>query len=551
MEFDHTPNRPTILPQPAKAASVLLALALGLVVACTKAAQPPSPTPPVPPPTSATPEPPTAPSQTPYPTYTRYPTYTPAATAAPQATPTASAAERTPATATPTTPPEVTAVVTAERGLNLRAGPGTAYPRLGTVSQGAVVVLDARDPTGAWVRARVPPDDAQGWLAADYLDIQGSLAALAVSAAEIPDSEGAPPTQPQSTAALSAGVSVLPNHSSARDADGNVRLAGEVANDTTTTLAAVAVAADFFDATGAVVDTASTYTSLLYLPSHAKTCFELLADPPDWASYELRTLDYRTTGDDPTVNLTVAQQAGAFDPDTGKYTITGQIRNDGANRARHVQVVATLYNSAGNVAGCRTSHVDYVHLDPGQASYFAIELDAGDFGDDLADYRLQADGQLWQPDQQPGDAFAPTAATGMSVTRGHVAAAFEALGVTFAPLAGPRGAGYVVGSQEAGPTNVFVELIGPAEDLLYASVRIVAPAEDQANVAPSGTPYLETLMRAIVPDAEAGTQWLNTNLPVARSSGRVRAAYGDLLVTLTASELVNTESVSLAIEARR
>jgi len=85
------------------------------------------------------------------------------------------------ATSWPTATPgrAVSAVVTS-KGLNVRAGPGIGYQRLGAVGQGTELVLDGRDETGIWVHGQASGDDLTGWLSTGYLRINGDMMQLPV-----------------------------------------------------------------------------------------------------------------------------------------------------------------------------------------------------------------------------------------------------------------------------------------------------------------------------------------------------------------------------------
>lgn len=74
---------------------------------------------------------------------------------------------------------ELTAVVTA-RGLNVRAGPGVEYPRLGAVAGGTELSLTGRNEAGTWVRGSAEEEGLEGWLSADYMQIDGDVEALPV-----------------------------------------------------------------------------------------------------------------------------------------------------------------------------------------------------------------------------------------------------------------------------------------------------------------------------------------------------------------------------------
>ena len=104
-------------------------------------------------------------------------------------------AQDTAATPTPTAPalsPElrrrVEGKVTAY-GLNVRTGPGTAYPIVGGLSRDDVVEVVGKNAASTWLQIIHPAGaEGQAWIAAAYVDLSGSLAAVP----EVP----APPTPP-------------------------------------------------------------------------------------------------------------------------------------------------------------------------------------------------------------------------------------------------------------------------------------------------------------------------------------------------------------------
>lgn len=107
------------------------------------------------------------PTSSPTPTVVQAPTGTLAPTQAPSPT------------STSITPQELSAVVTA-RGLNVRAGPGPGYQRLGAVGQGTQLILDGRNRSGTWVHGRAPEAGLEGWLSNGYMDIAGDVMTLPV-----------------------------------------------------------------------------------------------------------------------------------------------------------------------------------------------------------------------------------------------------------------------------------------------------------------------------------------------------------------------------------
>jgi TolB protein len=62
--------------------------------------------------------------------------------------------------------------------LNVRAGPGTAYPIVGGLSLDDSVEVVGKDAAGDWLQIVCPAGEGQGWIAAAYADLTGSLTAV-------------------------------------------------------------------------------------------------------------------------------------------------------------------------------------------------------------------------------------------------------------------------------------------------------------------------------------------------------------------------------------
>jgi len=118
---------------------------------------------------SPTPSPTSTSTDTPTPTNTPTPADTPTPTLTPTGTP--------PPTDTPTPIPD--AVVNAE-ALNLRSGPGIVYDILAVLKQGDSLKVRGRNLVGDWLKV-IAPDGKEGWVAASLLEINLSLAGVAVA----------------------------------------------------------------------------------------------------------------------------------------------------------------------------------------------------------------------------------------------------------------------------------------------------------------------------------------------------------------------------------
>ncbi len=99
--------------------------------------------------------------------------------APPTATPTSAP------TATPTPTPATLKAVVVARGLNVRSGPSTDYPKLGHLKAGQEVEVVGRDPASGWLQI-VYPEAASGtaWISGKeaYVRLQGSLETVPIVA---------------------------------------------------------------------------------------------------------------------------------------------------------------------------------------------------------------------------------------------------------------------------------------------------------------------------------------------------------------------------------
>ena len=83
-------------------------------------------------------------------------------------------------------------VATEDEVLRVRSGPGTDYGILGRLQPGTELALLARSSDGSWFQIAYPADsDERGWVAGEFLEIQGSPDGLPVAQAS--------PTTPSST----------------------------------------------------------------------------------------------------------------------------------------------------------------------------------------------------------------------------------------------------------------------------------------------------------------------------------------------------------------
>lgn len=134
---------------------------------------------------------PLPPTKTPKPTFTATPAWTATPVIFPTATPIPATATPEP-TATPEIPPTATPEpgvhLTAGQNVNVRSGPGTNYPQIGTLQTGASHQVTAKNSDGSWVQFDLGGRAA--WVTASLVSLSGSLETVAI-AQDIP---APPPT---------------------------------------------------------------------------------------------------------------------------------------------------------------------------------------------------------------------------------------------------------------------------------------------------------------------------------------------------------------------
>jgi len=188
-------------------AGLVLALAAFVAAYSINAARVPESAPPVVAQLDAGQEEASAAEPTATPTETASPTATPSPTATQTPVPTATATQTPVPTASPSptmTPTEAPpALVIKADLLNVRSGPGAAYPRTGQVSAGESYRITGRDKDGAWWQISL--NDGGGWVIGEFVDASGPV--KAVSVVEVAP---APTQAPQAVAADSGGPAPRP-----------------------------------------------------------------------------------------------------------------------------------------------------------------------------------------------------------------------------------------------------------------------------------------------------------------------------------------------------
>jgi hypothetical protein len=194
-----------------------------------------------------------------------------------------------------------------------------------------------------------------------------------------------PTNTPVPTTPVPSEVRIL-SSSSYVDSDGFLRIVGEVQNGTSQNVESVEIAASLFDGDTLLL-TEVPYTALRIVRPGQRAPFSVLVVPPP-AGYDRYTLqvDWGTTPDQPPDGITILSHRIRAASSPGSRSIEGEVRNDSRGPLESVEIVATMYNSAGTVVAVGSGLASSDSLAAGQMSRFEIEVNQWN---DAARYELQ------------------------------------------------------------------------------------------------------------------------------------------------------------------
>jgi len=142
--------------------------------------------------TTHSPTPAAAPTTTPTPLPTGTPTIT--TTPLPTGTPTATVTPSPAWTPAPAHAPIDLPSGSATTGVNLRAGPGTQYDRIGSIAENEQVLIWFKTDNGEWYRIELLETGLAAWISADYIATDDPAAIPTIAPINIPSTPTLPPT---------------------------------------------------------------------------------------------------------------------------------------------------------------------------------------------------------------------------------------------------------------------------------------------------------------------------------------------------------------------
>jgi hypothetical protein len=187
------------------------------------------------------------------------------------------------------------------------------------------------------------------------------------------------------------GVYILDNSTTFIDPGGEQHFVGEVFNNTDELLQLVEITVNLYDAQDQLLTTGAAYTPMFTLPARARTCFDVALVPPAGTVRYAFAAPAYFTGGAAIPPMSLLNSAWAYDPASGGYGLSGQVRSDYSGTAKFVQSIGTLTNAQRQVLGCGFAFVDSTDLASGQISPFEITFSGRDYAD-VTGYRLQVDG---------------------------------------------------------------------------------------------------------------------------------------------------------------
>jgi hypothetical protein len=165
------------------------------------------------------------------------------------------------------------------------------------------------------------------------------------------------------------GVSVLSSDSWTDPLSSWLHTVGEVQNNTTGNVEWVKVVATYYDASGRVTNAHYNYVLLDVLGPGQKGPFKILTDNRPYSSYAFG-VEYRPTSNPPATGVPVLSSDSWSE--YGSLYIVGEVQNNTGSNVQYVQVIATFYDSLGQVTNVDWNSTMLRVLGPSQKVPFKI-----------------------------------------------------------------------------------------------------------------------------------------------------------------------------------
>jgi len=179
-----------------------------------------------------------------------------------------------------------------------------------------------------------------------------------------------PPTLPPE---IEKGLLIL-SHSTYVDTYGYFRVIGEVENIGKSNTEKNKITVTFYDEQGTLGLTGAGDCYLEIMKPGERSPFEIVfPSPPELKNYRL-TAEWEVTDTQPNREMTFKGVKSSTDAD-GRYTVTGEIVNEGLHIIENAMVLCTFYDGSGKVVTVGFTFPDTLPIKPGNSSTFTLVVE--------------------------------------------------------------------------------------------------------------------------------------------------------------------------------
>ena len=168
--------------------------------------------------------------------------------------------------------------------------------------------------------------------------------------------------------------------------DGDLYILGEAYNQTGSTIWIASVQITFNSDEEETIFNTSTEVTLL--PHGRKVAFHINAGPVEYDNYSL-DLQYMTMPSSPS-KIEMGIIGYSLELKNGIWHIQGLVENLAGKLDNHAQIVATLFDNHGQVAGVSSILIDAGDLGPGK--HIPFEISINDYSPNVSSYEVQVFG---------------------------------------------------------------------------------------------------------------------------------------------------------------
>jgi hypothetical protein len=171
--------------------------------------------------------------------------------------------------------------------------------------------------------------------------------------------------------------------------DGSLHIVGEIQNNFNAPLNQIEIQASIFS-NGILIDSVKSDSLLNTIMPEMKGPFDFTILGDEAKNVDDYTLDIDFKISEPKRQVIDITESNFARDNFDNLVITGTVANLGENTANIIVVIATLYDTEGNVAGVSKAHVEPDYLRPDDVSFFLIQVPDKSDINPIIDYSVVA-----------------------------------------------------------------------------------------------------------------------------------------------------------------